>query len=346
VNYTQTPIEIIIFAKNLEAMKKTLFSLVIVLGLGTVMNGQGIELFISEYVEGWSNNKALELYNPTATAIDLSNYRLDRYSNGSTSAAGNQKLVLEGTIEPYSTFVIVLDKRDPEGEGQEAPVWEELQEKADAFFCPVYDDNNVMYFNGNDFLALVNISGGGAGFIVDSFGRAGQDPQGASELVEGWNNIPPYTWQEGVESWTKDKSLIRKPNVEIGDFDVLDIFDPSVEWDSIPPVIIGEDGFLVGNWSTLGWHDCDCAPLSISEDQLVQAKVYPNPTGAAQEVTINTELVLTSVVLYDITGKVVWSESVPAMQQYTVSINNLEKGIYLIQGSDGVRSFTQKMVKN
>ena len=30
------------------------------------------ELFISEYAEGWSNNKAIEIYNPTGADIDLS----------------------------------------------------------------------------------------------------------------------------------------------------------------------------------------------------------------------------------------------------------------------------------
>ena len=41
------------------------------------------QLFISEYVEGSGNNKALEIYNPTASAIDLSGYRIERFSNGS-----------------------------------------------------------------------------------------------------------------------------------------------------------------------------------------------------------------------------------------------------------------------
>ena len=58
------------------------------------------ELFISEYIEGWSNNKAIEIYNPTGSAIDMSDYQLERYSNGATSAQDNQEVVLSGTIEP------------------------------------------------------------------------------------------------------------------------------------------------------------------------------------------------------------------------------------------------------
>ena len=36
------------------------------------------DLFFSEYVEGWANNKALEIYNPTPNTIDLSNYSISR----------------------------------------------------------------------------------------------------------------------------------------------------------------------------------------------------------------------------------------------------------------------------
>ena len=42
------------------------------------------ELFISEYVEGSRNNKALEIYNPTDKTVNLSQYRIVRWSNGSS----------------------------------------------------------------------------------------------------------------------------------------------------------------------------------------------------------------------------------------------------------------------
>lgn len=43
------------------------------------------DLFISEYVEGSSNNKAIEIANFTGSPKNLNNYRLAIYSNGSTS---------------------------------------------------------------------------------------------------------------------------------------------------------------------------------------------------------------------------------------------------------------------
>lgn len=63
------------------------------------------DLFISEYIEGSSNNKALEIVNPTTQPIDLSQYTLYVYNNGSTSATNS--LTLSGTIAPGDVIVVV-----------------------------------------------------------------------------------------------------------------------------------------------------------------------------------------------------------------------------------------------
>ena len=39
-------------------------------------------LFFSEYIEGSSNNKVLEIYNPTGSAVDLSEYKVQQSNNG------------------------------------------------------------------------------------------------------------------------------------------------------------------------------------------------------------------------------------------------------------------------
>ena len=84
---------------------KYLFTLIFICSFSSFIQAQCSDLFFSEYVEGWSNNKALEIYNPTANTIDLSAYTISRYSNGGTSASTTQ---LSGTIEAFSTFVIGL----------------------------------------------------------------------------------------------------------------------------------------------------------------------------------------------------------------------------------------------
>lgn len=67
------------------------------------------DLFISEYVEGSSNNKYIEIYNPTNETIDLSSYSLDLNTNGGESwskdKGGFSSYELSGTIGAKSTIV-------------------------------------------------------------------------------------------------------------------------------------------------------------------------------------------------------------------------------------------------
>ncbi|SHG57036.1 5'-nucleotidase C-terminal domain-containing protein [Ornithinibacillus halophilus] len=62
------------------------------------------DLFISEYIEGGSFNKAIEIFNGTGTSVNLSNYQLELYSNGATEAS--QTLALEGTLEHGDVLVL------------------------------------------------------------------------------------------------------------------------------------------------------------------------------------------------------------------------------------------------
>ena len=74
------------------------------------------ELFISEFyninfkehvytVAGTNNNKAIELYNPSNETIDLSNYTVKWFSNGSTEEKGHMDL--EGSLAPKTCYTLV-----------------------------------------------------------------------------------------------------------------------------------------------------------------------------------------------------------------------------------------------
>ncbi len=78
-----------------------------VAGRGTLAYASPIvDLFFSEYIEGTSNNKALEIYNGTGTTVDLGagGYNVQMFFNGSTSAA--LTLNLTGTIAPGDVYVL------------------------------------------------------------------------------------------------------------------------------------------------------------------------------------------------------------------------------------------------
>lgn len=321
---------------------------------------QCTELFISEYVEGWGTNKAIEIYNPTDSPKELSNYQLERGSNGSTTPSANQKLVLSDAIQvadeptaviaPYSTFVIVIDKRDPDGEGQEAPVWDELEAKGDAFAGANYDENNVMYFNGNDAMILRNVTTG-AGYVIDRVGRLGENPEGSGDdgQAEGWNNVPPgFTYaSNGSVSWTKDHSLIRKSSIEIGDLLPLTLFNPSLEWDSIPPVVYNDDGVLKGNWESLGSHDCECDPGFVSSTSNAGSfdfAMYPNPADRSESVTLSSKESINRYEVLDITGKVIDAKTISNQNEIKIALSNYSTGLYILKAYSGSDLSTRKLI--
>ena len=85
------------------------------------------DLFISEYVEGSGNNKALEIHNPTSQEFDFSLYMIIRYSNGATSASSGNAIQLTGMIGPNDVHVGVIEKLNPSGSNQDVPVSTVLQ---------------------------------------------------------------------------------------------------------------------------------------------------------------------------------------------------------------------------
>ncbi len=309
-------------------MKKALLFIMALFVSQFIIAQECSELFISEYVEGSGNNKAIEIYNPTDNVIDLSAYQLVRYSNGGTTPNG---VALGGTIQPKSTYVVVLDKRDPNGTGQDIMVDLALQAKADTFLCPIYEINKAMYFNGNDAMALEKIGGE----AVDIFARAGNpDPE------NGWTNVTDTTItynDNGVPtdytitdyivgplfwmSWTRDHSLIRKPQVTEGITENPAVFNVAMQYDSLPE----------NTFENLGSHVCDCNNASVNDLAEASFKFYPNPVSDGQ-LTIESEEAIESVLIMSITGQVIAEREFGfATFSSTFNINDVESGIYFIK---------------
>lgn len=155
------------------------------------------DLFISEYIEGSSFNKAIEIYNPTGGVVDLSGYELRLYSNG--AAAPSQTITLGGLLASGDVFVIA-------------------NSQANAALLAAADliNNTVINWNGDDAVELYSI---GTASSIDVIGQIGFDP--GSEWAGG-----------GVS--TLNRTLRRKVDVCQGDPNGADAFDPSVEWDGYP----------------------------------------------------------------------------------------------------------------
>lgn len=110
------------------------------LGLGMAFAQESVtlsDLIISEYVEGSSYNKAIEIYNGTGADVDLSAYTLQTQRNG--SGEYGSALALEGTLANGLTYVIVNSECTNS----------DLTDAAD-----LLTGSQAMNFNGNDPVAL------------------------------------------------------------------------------------------------------------------------------------------------------------------------------------------------
>ncbi len=162
------------------------------------------ELFFSEYIEGSSNNKALEIYNGTGAAVDLmaGGYNVQMFFNG--NPVSTLTISLAGTVAAGDVFVIA-------------------QSSANATILAQADQTNgAGWFNGDDAVVLRRGT-----TVIDVIGQIGSDP-GAE-------------WGTGLTS-TADNTLRRKAAIQTGDTNGSDAFDPSIEWDGFATDTFGALG--------------------------------------------------------------------------------------------------------
>ena len=156
-------------------------------------SAQSPDLFFSEYVEGSSFNKALEIYNGTGADVDLQagGYNIQMFFNGSSSALFT--IDLTGTIANRDVFVII-----------QSGASQTLRDLADQIHT------SSSWFNGDDAIVLRK-----GVTIVDVIGQIGVDP--GSE------------WGTGATS-TQDNTIRRRRSILAGDANGGDPFDPALEW--------------------------------------------------------------------------------------------------------------------
>ncbi len=163
-------------------MRKFFTFLLMFLFLPVMVFSQASDLFISEYIEGSSYNKALEIFNGTGAPVNLSNYEIWKNTNGGA---------WPGTI------ISLPDTLLPDGE-----VYVIANPSADQQILDVADTTtgNVSW-NGDDGIALVK-----DGVKIDVIGTDTGDPG------TGWDVA-------GVSNATQDHTLIRKSDITSGTTD-------------------------------------------------------------------------------------------------------------------------------
>jgi hypothetical protein len=283
---------------------KSILSFILTLSSFSLIAQDCSELFFSEYVEGSSNNKAVEIYNPTGTPIDLSSYSIERYSNGSDAVSDGMDL--SGTLNSGETWIVT--NSDTNSANEFGYIMVELYNMADQW-APVYP--SPLYMNGNDAMTLSK-----NGTIIDIIGKIGEDPGDA------WTDDANagYTDANGGAWWTKNHTLVRKASVKSGVKTSPILFNPAAEWDSLS----------INTWTNLGTHDCDCfsgGPSSI-EDKSTSFVLYPNPATNKQTINVSANKAIKSFELINALGQKVNLNYTHSNTQAYINTRNLNSGIY------------------
>ena len=174
-------------------------------------------LFFSEYAEGSSNNKYLEIYNPTTDSVNLSGYAFPSVSNAPTTV---------GELEYWNTFTegAVIAPGD---------VYIIAHGSSDSIILAQADQTHNYLSNGDDGYALV--------YGVDSAYQI-------LDFLGDFNGDPGSGWEvAGISDATKDQTLVRKFSVSQGNSDWA--LSAGTNTEDSEWIVFDQD-----EWSYLGTH--------------------------------------------------------------------------------------------
>jgi hypothetical protein len=135
--------------------------------------------------------------------------------------------------------------------------------------------------------------------------------------------------------------MIRKSTIKKGVTANPSFFNPMLEYDTIPAVVVRLDAngdtlfgtsgnpILDGNWFSLGTHDCACNPVSVDEISANALSIYPNPSNGIVNVRNNGNL--KSIQLVNSLGQTLNTVSNIANKQLIILDLNDLRGVFFLR---------------
>jgi hypothetical protein len=110
--------------------------------------------------------------------------------------------------------------------------------------------------------------------------------------------------------------LVRKASIKKGVTTNPILFNPTLEYDSLPDA----------TYSGMGTHSCDCIISTINEANDASYVIYPNPAIIGTIVTINAKTKIENIELLNILG-----ERVKFSNTNQINTSAFVKGTYIIR---------------
>ncbi|MCH2232063.1 MAG: lamin tail domain-containing protein [Crocinitomicaceae bacterium] len=264
---------------------KQFLSLLVFIMFSMMAFSQATTLFISEIAEGSSNNKYLEIYNGTGTAVDLSNFSLSSCSNGCNVFG-------EFDFPDNVTFPAMTMLADGD-------VYIIAHPSADASILAVADMTFNFLSNGNDTYALTNAGATASVYtIIDIVGDLQGNPGSGWPVADDSNG-------------TQNQTLVRKSTVCNGNPTELGSFGTdaaSSEWIVYP----------LDDWTNINTHTSSCVATcdSYNTETITACTSYTSPSGlytwttdGSYNDTIPNAALCDSIITFNLTIAQVYNET-------------------------------------
>jgi hypothetical protein len=355
----------------------------LLLSAGLLLSGaahaQGTELFFSEYDEGahqsgqnyggatnsTGNERALEVYNPTTSAVSLNPYSVRRYSNGSATPTEEERLVkitTPNTMATRSTFVLVNGEASlPILRGRANQFSAGYQQASGA---NVITGGGITYFNGDDAVALVRYPSGtagtGNGVIIDIIGVIGsQPPASGSGGTGNWSGTNPIDGTPAVYVSSANQSIVRRASVSTGvrNSPASATYNIADEWMTYSTAFNGPGGTSNPGgqlYDQLGQHNDYAGPYGAYQTTLsnklgkfdANISVYPNPAHGTATVEIKDAKVGSVSVINNLGQRISAQAKGAGQEKLTLDVSALKPGLYFVQiwSADGQLKIYKELV--
>ena len=227
------------------------------------------DLFISEYAEGRSYNKYLEIANFTGVEVSLGDYAIPSVGNAPSTAGEHE-------------FWNVFEANASIADGDVYVVCDSRAEQAILDRC---DENNQFLSNGDDGRKLVKGTEDSY-VVVDTIGDFQGDPG------SGWEVC-------GTENGTKEHTLVKKEGVE-GNTDWNDSRGTTA--DDCDWIVAGSDAFLDTDWDGLGSHCYDSSKNAVTFSSASTFSVVENTTAVGTIAASAAGCISGETVTYTLSG--------------------------------------------
>ncbi len=211
-------------------------------------------LIFSEYGEGSSDNKYLEIFNATGNTVFLSQYTMGNCSNGCDTPDAP---FITDQVD-YWTFNFPADATIPSG-----GTFIVAHPSASAEILEVADMTYTFLSNGDDTYLLAEITATDT-IVVDQIGTIGPDPGSGWEIA-------------GVTNGTQNHTLVRKPGVSSGNGGDFLASAGTNEFDSEWIVLDMND------FSNLGMHSIDAICATSFEGCMDEFAVNYDPAATVDD---------------------------------------------------------------